>query len=111
VLDGVADGGHGGEVDDGFGLVLLEDSEEDVVVAEVGFEEGEVLMGKDVAEVAVFVGAVVVGVEVVEADDLVASAEQGFGESGTDETGGAGDENFHESLLRLFDCEHRPTAR
>ena len=103
VLCGVADGGHGGEVYDGFGMVLVEDVEEGVVVAEVGFDEGEIFVGQEVVEVAGLCGrTVVVGVEVIEANDLIAPplmAEQGFGEAGADEAGGAGDEDFHVGLL------------
>jgi hypothetical protein len=94
-LDGIADGGHRGVVGAGRGLVLLEQEQEEVGVAEVAFDEGETGVADQVAEVAVLVREGVIVVEVVEADDGIAAVEQGLGESAADEPGGAGEEDGH----------------
>jgi hypothetical protein len=82
-------------VGDGIRTAVAKDAQQSGVVAQIGFDEGEIIMREEVAEVAVFVEAGVVGVEIVEADDGIATVEQGFGNAGADEAGGAGDEDEH----------------
>ena len=83
VFDGFADVAVGGEVEDGFGLVLGEDLVEEGGVVEVALDEGDAVVGEGV-EVAVD--------EVVEDDDGFAEAEEVLDGVGADVAGAAGDE-------------------
>ena len=69
VFDAGADAGHGGEVDDGVGVVLGEGFEDGVSVADVDFDELETRVGHGGGDVGAFLVGVVEVAEVIEADD------------------------------------------
>ena len=75
-----------GDPRDGAGLTTVDSAEIELGESEAGVGEGP-------GEVQPFPGWVVEGVEVVDADDLVAVGEEAFDQMGTDESGGAGDED------------------
>jgi hypothetical protein len=80
-------------VGDGGGAVFLENRLEPGGIAEIGFEEEEVLVGQEVGEVPVLVDSGIVVVEVIKADDAVTAIEEDFGEAGADEAGGSCDQD------------------
>src|SRR4029077_19864292 len=68
-------------------------------VAEVDLMKGEAVAPLELGQEGAFQLWVVIGVQIVEADDDLAAVEQTPGDTESDESGGAGDEN-HASLHR-----------
>jgi hypothetical protein len=88
-------------VDHGVELVAGEELRGLVARGDVEEREAEFGVGLEAREACFLEAHVVVGVEVVDAEDRVAPAEEGGGDGGADEAGGAGDEEFHVVTSRL----------
>jgi hypothetical protein len=64
-------------------------------IEDVAFREGEFRVFPENFQARLFQRRVVVGVQIIEPDHLVAACEECFAQVETDESGGAGDEDFH----------------
>ena len=99
VGDGVAHARLRAQMDDAVEFQPVERGDEGGVVGEILPEEGEAVsaLGREVGEAGFLQIDVVIVVHAIDADDGVAARQQAGGEAVADETGGAGDENFHGS--------------
>jgi len=95
ILEGIADTGLGGEMDDALGFLGGEEVFDRGSIGEVEAVEAEVGVTGEAGEAGFLEADVVVVVEVVETDDLIAAGEEFFGRVVADEAGGAGDEDAH----------------
>ncbi len=95
MLDRIAHVAHRGQVHHPIELLRLEEIAHGLRVADVGFDEGEALVPGVLFEVRFFAGAAVIRREVVQADHFIAALQQPLSDMTSDESGGAGDENFH----------------
>src|SRR6185437_8441773 len=87
---------HGGEVNDCFdpGEQIFEG-----IAAQVERVETKARMTAEPRQVRFLRGARIKGDKRIESDDAMPRLEQVFAEVGADESGGAGDETFHSSIL------------
>ena len=101
-IDGAVDVGLGGEIDDGVDLVLGEEAGDEGGVTNVAMGENVARVGREVGEVG-GVARVGEGVEVDQPCERRAIFEEALtDEIAADESGAAGDQNFHaESFLGL----------
>ena len=95
VLRGVAHAGLGGQVHHPLRLVGGEGGVDGGAVGQVGGDVGVARVVAEARQPCLFQSDVVVVVEVVDAHHFVAAFKQALGQVGTDEAGGAGDEDFH----------------
>lgn len=98
-LNGGADTGARGQVDDGIGLKVGDGGGDEGRVGQLAFIHGHAVL--KAADVGAFDGGVVVGVEAVENGDAIrAIAQQALHGVRADESGTASDENFHDEKKR-----------
>src|SRR5205823_5884805 len=86
-----------GEMED---VRAIREQRREVGVLDARLDEPEAAARSRAAEIPLLHDARVVISEAVDADDVVAAIEEAFGERGSDESRGAGDQCFHVNSVR-----------
>ena len=100
ILQRVAHAGLRGEIDHGVEVALFEQVFHDHAVGDVPVDEAEVGEGLELFQPREFQCGVVVVVQAVDADDVVAAREQDLRDVHADESGCAGEQDFHGFVSR-----------
>ena len=101
ILNGIPHPGLRGQVDDSLGLFLCEESLHAGAVGQVELVETETRTPAEFGQPGLLQADVVVVVEVVESDHLIPPPQQQLGGVETNESGRAGDEDFHNLILTV----------
>lgn len=98
ILQGIPDPDLGGEVIDDGKRLVLEEPQKAGPVHDIHPVEGKALPGEKAGEAGLLEGDLVVVVQVVDPHHRMAHGQKPVGECGSDEAGGAGNQDFHKDL-------------